>query len=226
VNPHQPSTSTTDTHTKWIPVGGTALTAGVILSAHAVLHVSPLTSTILAIALVRREGVVAVLGALFGVLTAIYGIIYIPLKQEAPSAFTTALTDISNAMGFPMAVPPISETGEVSEAPQASAEQPKPASAVAPLSVLPSATNAARMEDEPEYWQLVHDRLSVSSGRPGIVPQPVKGRHARVEVRPKVEATADRAAEHWSQVTAAVVRDREVVDAGQGDRVEVRLPRS
>lgn len=202
MNPHQSSTSTTDTLAKWIPVGGTAVTAGVVLSAHAVLHISPLTTTILAVALIRREGVVAALGALFGVLTAVYGIIYIPLKREAPSAFATALTGITNAMGFPVAVPPISEAGQVAEAPQASAEQPKPGSTVAALPVLPSATNAARTEDEPEFWQLVHDRLSMSSGRPGIVPQPAKGRHARVEVRPEADATADHVAKDRSPVRA------------------------
>lgn len=46
---------------------------------------------------------------------------------------------------------------------------------------LPPATNAARTEDEPEYWQLVHDRLSVSGRRPGVVLPAAKGRHARME---------------------------------------------
>ena len=36
----------------------------------------------------------------------------------------------------------------------------------------------------------------------------------------------DKAGHEGRSGTAAVVRDREVVDAGQGDRVEARLPRS
>jgi hypothetical protein len=160
VNPYQPGTSTTDTAIlKWLPAGGTALTAGVVLSAHTVLHVPPLTSTILAVALVRREGVIATLGALFGVLTAVYGIIYIPVKREPPSAFTTALADITKAMGFPVTAD--TETAE----PAPAAVTPEPAVALSPL---PPARSAASMEAEPVLRQLVLD-------------QPVTGRHARAE---------------------------------------------
>ena len=157
MNPHQPGTSTTDTAIlKWLPAGGTALTAGVVLSAHTVLHVPPLTSMILAVALVRREGVIATLGALFGVLTAVYGVIYIPVKREPPSAFTTALAGITKAMGFP-----VTETAE----PAPAAATPEPAVALSPL---PPARSAASMEAEPVLRQLVLD-------------QPVTGRHARAE---------------------------------------------
>ena len=122
---------------------------------------------------------VAALGALFGVLTAAYSILYIPFARKDPSAyFTTALAGITSALGVP-AVPPSPEVAARTElrSPPAGAEQPAPAS----LPVLPPATNAARTEDEPEFWQLVHDRLSVSGRRPGVVPPPAKGRHARVE---------------------------------------------
>ena len=106
-------------------------------------------------------------------------ILYIPFARKDPSAyFTTALAGITSALGVP-AVPPSPEVAARTElrSPPAGAEQPAPAS----LPVLPPATNAARTEDEPEFWQLVHDRLSVSGRRPGVVPPPAKGRHARVE---------------------------------------------
>jgi hypothetical protein len=172
---------------KWFPASGAALTAGVVLSAHAVLHVPPWTSAVQAAALLRREAVVAALGALFGVLTAAYSILYVPFARKDPSAyFTTALAGIASALGF-LAGPEVAVRTELRSPEHAErtnggvanpeAGQPAPAS----LPVLPPATNAARNEDEPEFWQLVHDRLSVSGRRPGVVPPAAKGRHARME---------------------------------------------
>lgn len=202
MNPHQPGTSTTDTILKWLPAsGGTALTAAVVLSAHAVLHVPPWTSAVLAVSLLRREAVLAALGALFGVLTAAYSIIYVPVARKDPSAYlTTALAGITSALGF-LAVPEVAARTEPRSPGHAeranggaatpAVEQPAPAS----LPVLPPATNAARSEDEPEFWQLVHDRLSVSGRRPGVVPPAAKGRHAKMEnsgVRTSVTADSER----------------------------------
>lgn len=218
MNSPQPSTSTTDAFLRRIPAGGTALTAGVILSAHAVLHVSPLTSTILAVALVRREGVVATLGALFGVLTAVYSIIYIPIKREAPSAFTTALASITNAMGLPVVAD--TKTAEYSQPEQASAAESaaRTAAQVQPaaeqgfrlasrtaarysepavdLSPLPSARSAARIEAEPVLWQLVHE-------------QPVKGRHARVQTSVTTETAVTVDAEHAERTSGGADPEKE-----------------
>lgn len=175
VNPHQPSTSTTDTILKWFPAGGTALTAGVVLSAHAVLHVPPWTSAVLAVSLLRPKAVVAALGMLFGVLTATYGIVYIPLKRTDPSSyFTNALTGITNALGFPV-TPADARTAEHPLSAPAPEPAVTPEPAVGSLSVLPPATNAARRVEEHMYWQLVHDRMPVS------VPPKPRGRHRRLE---------------------------------------------
>jgi hypothetical protein len=161
VNSHQTSTSTTDTQ-HWKP-GQVVLTAGIAsiaLSAHVLLRVSLVPSTVVAVAIVRPQ---AALGALYGVLIAVCGMLYIPVKGVDPSDyFTRALANITNGISGRDLIPD-------------KAPVPQPA-----LSVLPPASNAARAEDEPEFWQLVHDRLNVSGGRPGVVPAPATGRHAKI----------------------------------------------
>jgi hypothetical protein len=196
VNPDQSSTSTTDTLSQWKPAGAQAgIAVGVVvvsLSAHALLHVSVLTSTVVAVALLRSQTLVpAALGALYGALIAVCGVVYMPLKGENPSDyFTRALANITNAMGSRALIPPGALTPATEEG--NTGRHPAPESAVASVSVLPPATNAARTQDEPMYWRLVQEKVYAPGGRPDIVPQPAdmpaRGRHARLETDTTVTA--------------------------------------
>jgi hypothetical protein len=173
VNPDQPSTSTTDTLLQWKPAGGqAALTAGIVavsVSAHAFLHVSLLASTVAAVAILRYQ---ALLGVLYGVLIAVGGVVYVPVKGEDPSDYLTrALANITNAIaGRPL----IPAAGEGSAERAYSAPEP-----VASVSPLPPARSAARAQDEPTYWSLIQEKVYAPGGRPDIVKPRTPGRHAK-----------------------------------------------
>lgn len=181
MNSDQSSTSTTDTLSQWKPAGSQAvLTAGIVtvsLSAHAFLHVSMLTGIVVAVALLRSQTLVpAALGALYGALIAVCGLIYVPLKREHPTEyFTTALANITNAMASRPLIRVESKTGGSQPGPEPGTA---PALVLAPelgLSPLPPAVGAARRVEEHVYWQLVHDRM------PASVPPKPRGRHVRRE---------------------------------------------
>jgi hypothetical protein len=170
VNSRQPSTSTTDTQWKPGQVVLTAGIAGIALPAHVLLHVSPIPSMVVAVAILRYQ---ALLGVLYGVLIAMFGVLYIPVKGADPSDyFTRALANITNGIGGRELIPAPARQA----APEPSRPAPEPAPAPVPqpaLSPLPPAPIAARMEEEHLYWGLVHDRLPVS------VPVQARGRHHR-----------------------------------------------
>ena len=198
VKSDQISTSTTDTLSQWKPAGGQAvLTMGIValaVPAHAFLHVSPLVGTVVAVALLRSQTVVpGALGMLYGVLIAVYGLIYVPLKGQNPSDYyTRALANITNAIGSRALIPPGALTSATGEGDCAGCSHLAPESAVASVSVLPPATNAARTQDEPMYWRLVQEKVYAPGGRPDIVSQPAdmpaRGRHARLETDTTVTA--------------------------------------
>jgi hypothetical protein len=103
VNSHQFSTSTTNTQWKPGQVVLTASIAGIALSAHILLHVSPVPSTVIAVAIVRPQ---AVLGLLYGVLIAVCGLFYIPVRAADPSDyFTRSLANITNGISGRELVP-------------------------------------------------------------------------------------------------------------------------
>jgi hypothetical protein len=222
VNPDQPSTSTTDTILKRIPASsGTALTAGAVLTAHGMLHIPPLATTVLAFALLRRRAVAAGLGVVFGMLTAVFSPFYVLLKRTDPAVyFPGALARVTCALGLP--VPP--EALAIQEAGQRAADHTEPEQvqrtvAYAPqprseLSPLPPATNSARNEDEPVFWGYVHDRQA-SRERPDSLTEPAKGRHRRVgtqappptytmpDTTPETANLRERVAERLAEMQAA-----------------------
>jgi hypothetical protein len=196
VNSHQPSTSTTNT--QWNPgqVVLTASIAGIALSAHILLHVSPVPSTVVAVAIVRPQ---AVLGVLYGVLVAVCGLLYIPMMAANPSDyFTRALANIVNGISGRELVPESALDASTQRSPATSQPSPEPREHTSALllSPLPPATNAARRVEEHMYWQLVHERLPVS------VPPKIRGRHAKTEARPEAGAAADHVGEHHSTIQA------------------------
>jgi hypothetical protein len=96
VNSQKTSTSTTDMQWKPRQVALTATIGGVALSAHVLLHVSPVLSAVVAVAIVRPQ---ALLGLLYGALIALFGVVYIPVKALDPSDFfTRALANVMNGL--------------------------------------------------------------------------------------------------------------------------------
>lgn len=193
VKPDQPSTSTINTHSQWNSSGNhqvvfTVSVAAAALSAHALLHVSLPAGAVIAVALLRPQ---TLLGMLYGVLIAVGGMIYVPLKGKDPSDYLTrALANIANAISARELIPAGALTPPAREAgTQRPPAAPEPA--VASVSVLPPATNAARNQDEPMYWSLIQEKVYAPGGRPDIVPQPARGRHAR----PEPSITVDKPAE-------------------------------
>jgi hypothetical protein len=207
VKSNQISTSTTDTLSKRKPAGSQAvLTMGVVALAvptHAFLHVSLLTGTVVAVALLRPDiRVPDLLGALFGVLIAVGGVIFVLLKGEDPSDyFTRALANITNATGSRALIPAESKTRCSQPEPEPT-PAPEPARAPEPaLSPLPPATNAARNEEEHMFWQLVHDRM------PASVSPRARGRHAKVATADMAATPTDDLTERESQLVIAITAD-------------------
>ena len=158
--------STTDTLLQWKQAGSqTALTASVVaalVAAHAYLHISVLAATIVAVALLRFQNVV---GLLFCLLIAVYGMICGPAKAENASDYLTrALANITRTIGSRELIPQRALT-------QADSDPAQERTATS-IPVLPPATNAARTTAEAIFPVLAKEQEFRPHDGPDIVLQP------------------------------------------------------
>jgi hypothetical protein len=182
VKPTQPRQSTTETPPTWyfyirqsalnLSVGSASIIAAVL--AHAFLHtdvrLSLLAGALVGAALLAPQVVFAGLCVLYGVVSALAGVIYVGLKREDPAAYLmTTLSKITCIIiGLrTLTPPPVWDDRSA----RSDVEKRHEATSVSPL---PSALNAALTEDA-----LPSERRDLVTQSPAPSPVSRQGRHVK-----------------------------------------------